>query len=77
MLQGNKAANKRKSARNRNVNANSANARNKGEAAANKVDDKPDCIGLKNGGRRLPPFCFSVVSYNNCHQHFLTREVGG
>src|SRR5439155_4858041 len=58
-LPNSKAAN-RKSATNRNVNASSASAKSKAvvanrAVAANKADDRPSCLGLTGGGRRLPP----------------------
>jgi hypothetical protein len=64
-------------ARDKNENVNSGNARNKAAVAArnvvavNKVDDKPDRMELRNGGRRLPPFCSSVASYN--YRHCFSR----
>lgn len=54
---GNKAVNS-KIAKDRSVSANSANAKNKvaaDKAAASKTDDKPGCLGLTSGGRRLLP----------------------
>jgi hypothetical protein len=66
MRPGRKVDDNTKNARDRNVNANSANAKNKAVVAAknvgavNKADGKPDCIGPKNGGSCLPPFCLSI-----------------
>lgn len=67
MLPGNKAANNRKNARDRNVNANSAGAKNKvaanravaiSRAAANrpvsKANDKPGYLRKESSGRRTP-----------------------
>ena len=53
------------------MSVNSANARNKAVVAAksvvavnkavvSKAGDKPDCIRLMSGGRRLPPLSFCV-----------------
>ena len=60
MLPANKAVNNRKNARDRSVNVNSANARNKAAgvaaksvAAANKADDKPGYVAKKR--RELAP----------------------
>ena len=60
MLPVNKAVNNKKNARDRSVNVNSANARNKAAGvaaknvvAANKADDKPGYVAKKR--RELPP----------------------
>jgi hypothetical protein len=53
VVPGSKVADNRKNARNRNVSANNANARNKAEVAAknvvaaNKADDNPGYLGKK------------------------------
>jgi hypothetical protein len=62
MFPANKAVDNRKNARDRNVNASSVNVKNKAAVAArnvvavSKAADKPGCIRLISGGRRLPPF---------------------
>jgi hypothetical protein len=64
MFLANKVVDNKKNARDRNVNANSANARNKAEVAAknmvaaNRADDKPGYLGKRSGGSCLPPLCF-------------------
>jgi hypothetical protein len=66
VLRGNKAIDDRKNARDRNVNANSASARNKvgsKAVAANRVavsqaDDRRRSVGLTSGGRQLPPLSY-------------------
>jgi hypothetical protein len=68
MLPANKAVDNKKNARDRNVNVNSANARNKAEVAAknvvaaNKADDKPSYLGKRSGGRQLPPLFFLSIT---------------
>jgi hypothetical protein len=67
MFPANKAVDNRKNARDRNVNASSVNVKNKAAVAArnvvavSKAADKPGCIRLISGGRRLPPFCSTVL----------------
>ena len=62
MFPANKAVDN-KNARDRNVNVNSGNARNKAAVAAknvvaaNKADDKPGYLGKRSGGSYLPPLC--------------------
>ena len=56
VIPGNKAADNRKNVKNRNVNANSANARDrvgavKSAAAASRADDKPVYQKQRSGGR--------------------------
>jgi hypothetical protein len=66
MLPANKAVNNKKNGRDRNVNVNSANARNKAGVAvknvvaANRADDKPGYLGKRSGGSCLPPLCLSI-----------------
>jgi hypothetical protein len=68
MFPANKAVDNKKNARNRNVNVNSANARNKAEvaaknvAAANRADDKPGFLGKRSGGSCLPPLLFLSIT---------------
>jgi hypothetical protein len=68
MFPANKAVGNKKSARDRNVNVNSANARSKAEVAArnvvaaNRADDKPGYLGRRSGGSCLPPLCFLSIS---------------
>jgi hypothetical protein len=68
MLPAKKAVDNKKNARDRNVNVNSANARNKAEVAgrnvvaANKADDKPGYLGKRGGGSCLPPLCFLSIT---------------
>jgi hypothetical protein len=68
MLPANKAVDNKKNARDRNVNVNSANARNKAEVAAknvvaaNRADDKPGYLGKRSGGSCLPPLCFLSIT---------------
>jgi hypothetical protein len=62
MFPANKAVDNKKNARDRNVNVNSANARNKAEGAANKADDKPGYLGKRSGGSCLPPLCFLSIT---------------
>ena len=56
MLPANRAVNNKKNARDRNVNVNSANARDKAGVAAknvvaaNRADDKPGYVGKRSGG---------------------------
>lgn len=65
-IPGNRAANNSKNARDRNVNANSASAKNKVAASravavnrvVSKADDKPGYLEKESGGRRLPPLFF-------------------
>jgi hypothetical protein len=74
MRPGRKADDNRKNARDRNVSASSANARNKAEVAAknvvaaNKADDKPGYLGKRSGGSCLPPLFFSV-DHVNCRRY--------
>jgi hypothetical protein len=62
MILANKAVDNRKNARDRNASASSVNVKNKAAVAArnvvavSKAADKPGCIRLISGGRRLPPF---------------------
>jgi hypothetical protein len=64
---GHKAVDNKKNARDRNASANSVNVRSKAAVAArnvvaaSKATDKPGCIRLISGGRRLPPFCSTVL----------------
>jgi hypothetical protein len=66
MRPANKAVGNKKNARDRNVNVNSANARNKAEVAAKnvdavkKADGKPGYLEREGGGRRLPLLSLSV-----------------
>jgi hypothetical protein len=68
MFPANKAVDNKKNARNRNVNVNSANARNKAEVAAkkavaaNRADDKPGYLGKRSGGSCLPPLFFLSIT---------------
>jgi hypothetical protein len=68
MRPGRKADDNRKNARDRNVNVNSANARNKAEVAAknvvaaNRADDKPGYLGKRSGGSCLPPLFFLSIT---------------
>jgi hypothetical protein len=68
MFPASKAVGNKKSARDRNVNVNSANARSKAEVAArnvvaaNRADDKPGYLGRRSGGSCLPPLCFLSIS---------------
>jgi hypothetical protein len=68
MLQANKAVDNKKNARDRNVNVNSANVRNKAGVAvknvvaANRADDKPGYLGKRSGGSCLPPLLFGWVT---------------
>jgi hypothetical protein len=68
MLQANKAVDNKKNARDRNVNVNSANVRNKAGVAvknvvaANRADDKPGYLGKRSGGSCLPPLFFLSIT---------------
>jgi hypothetical protein len=70
VVPGNKAANNRKNAKNRNVNANSANARNKAgvvarsAVAVSQADDKPDILEQEAAGAELPPLCCARTAQN-------------
>ena len=74
MFPANKAVNNKKNARDRNVNVNSANARNKAEVAAknvvaaNRADDK---LGYprKKKRRELPPAAFLSVDHVNYRRY--------
>jgi hypothetical protein len=68
MFPANKAVDNKKNARDRNASANSVNVRNKAAVAArnvvaaSKATDKPGCIRLISGGRRLPPLLDRFVA---------------
>jgi hypothetical protein len=68
MLPASKAVDNKKNARDRNVNVNSANARNKAGVAvknvvaANRADDKPGHLSKKSGGSCLPPLRFLSIT---------------
>ena len=70
MFPANKAVDNKKNARDRNVNVNSANARNKAEVAAknvvaaNRADDKA-WLSRKKKRRELPPAVFLFVDHVN------------
>jgi hypothetical protein len=69
MFPANRAVDNKKNARDRNVNVNSANARNKAEVAAknvvaaNRADDKPGYLGKRSGGSCLPPLFFLSITW--------------
>jgi hypothetical protein len=77
MFPANKAVDSKKNARDRNVNVNSANARNKAEvaaknvAAANKADDKPGYLGKKKR-RELPPAALLSIDHLNYRRSAFT-----
>lgn len=68
MLQANKAVDNKKNARDRNVNVNSVNVRNKAGVAvknvvaANRADDKLGYLGKRSGGSCLPPLFFLSIT---------------
>lgn len=81
MLPANKAVDNKKNARDRNVNVNSANARNKAGVAvknvvaANRADDKPGHLSKKKR-RELPPAASLSIDHLNYRRYRVHGAVG-